>query len=234
MKGTLYMLPTTLGDVDLRVVLPDYNLDIINHLTHFIVEDVRTARRFLKKVNSKIDIDALSFLILNEQTQEKELPALLQPLKEGHDVGVLSEAGCPAVADPGADIVRLAQLEGIRVVPLVGPSSLLMALMASGFNGQNFAFVGYLPIASDKRVKALKMLEKRAITENQTQIFIETPYRNIKLMEEMMEHLQPATHLCVAVDISLPTESILTKSIAAWRKVLPDIQKKPTVFLINK
>ncbi|MBB3186902.1 SAM-dependent methyltransferase [Microbacter margulisiae] len=234
MKGTLYMLPTTLGDVDLRVVLPDYNLEIINRLTHFIVEDVRTARRFLKKVNSKIDIDALTFLILNEQTQEKELPALLQPLKEGHDVGVLSEAGCPAVADPGADIVRLAQLEGIRVVPLVGPSSLLMALMASGFNGQNFAFVGYLPIAFDKRVKALKILEKRAITENQTQIFIETPYRNIKLMEEMVEHLQPATHLCVAVDISIPTESILTKSVAAWRKALPDIQKKPTVFLINK
>jgi 16S rRNA (cytidine1402-2'-O)-methyltransferase len=163
-----------------------------------------------------------------------ELAALLQPLKEGHDVGVLSEAGCPAVADPGAAIVQLAQAAGIHVVPLVGPSSLLMALMASGFNGQNFAFVGYLPIASHERAKALKLLEKKAIAEHQTQIFIETPYRNHKLMEEMVETLLPTTNLCVAVDVSLPSEWIRTHNMATWKKQMPDIQKRPAVFLINR
>jgi 16S rRNA (cytidine1402-2'-O)-methyltransferase len=234
MEGTLYLLPTTLGESDLHHVLPDFNFSMMNQLTHFIVEDIRSARRFLKKVNPAINIDTLTFLTLNEQTTDMELPALLQPLKDGHDVGVLSEAGCPAVADPGAAIVQLAQAAGIRVVPLVGPSSLLMALMASGFNGQNFAFVGYLPIASSERAKALKLLEKKAITENQTQIFIETPYRNHKLMEEMIETLLPTTNLCVAVDISLPSEWIRTHNIATWKKQIPDIQKKPTVFLINR
>lgn len=234
MEGTLYLLPTTLGESDLRHVLPDYNFSVMNQLTHFIVEDIRSARRFLKKVNPAINIDALTFFTLNEQTTHLELPALLHPLKDGHDVGILSEAGCPAVADPGAVLVELAQAAGIRVIPLVGPSSLLMALMASGFNGQNFAFVGYLPIASNERAKTLKMLEKKAITENQTQIFIETPYRNQKLMEEMKEILLPTTHLCVAVDVSLPSEWICTRSMAAWKKQMPDLQKRPTVFLINR
>ncbi len=234
MEGTLYLLPTTLGESDLHHVLPDYNFSVMNQLTHFIVEDIRSARRFLKKINPTFNIDTLTFLTLNEQTSDIELPALLQPLKEGHDVGVISEAGCPAVADPGASIVQLAQAAGIRVVPLVGPSSLLLALMASGFNGQNFAFVGYLPIASHERTKALKLLEKKAITENQTQIFIETPYRNHKLMEEMLETLLPTTNLCVAVDVSLPSEWICTHNIATWKKQIPDIQKRPTVFLINQ
>jgi 16S rRNA (cytidine1402-2'-O)-methyltransferase len=234
MEGTLYLLPTTLGESDLNRVLPDYNFSVMNQLTHFIVEDIRSARRFLKKVNPTFNIDALTFLTLNEQTSDVELPILLQPLKDGHDVGVLSEAGCPAVADPGAAIVQLAQAAGIRVVPLVGPSSLLMALMASGFNGQNFAFVGYLPIASAERVKTLKKLEKKAINENQTQIFIETPYRNHKLMEEILETLLPTTNLCVAVDVSLPSEWIHTHNIATWKKKVMDIQKKPTVFLINR
>ena len=234
MEGTLYLLPTTLGESDLHHVLPDYNFSVMNQLAHFIVEDIRSARRFLKKVNPAINIDTLTFMTLNEQTSDIELPALLQPLKEGHDVGVISEAGCPAIADPGAAVVQLAQAAGIRVIPLVGPSSLLMALMASGFNGQNFAFVGYLPITSHERIKTLKMLEKKAITENQTQIFIETPYRNHKLMEEIMETLLPTTHLCVAVDVSLPSEWIRTLNIAAWKKQIPDIQKKPTVFLINR
>jgi 16S rRNA (cytidine1402-2'-O)-methyltransferase len=233
MEGTLYLLPTTLGKSNLHYVLPDYNFSVMNQLTHFIVEDIRSARRFLKKVNSDFNIDELTFLTLNEQTSDMELPALLQPLKEGHDVGVLSEAGCPAVADPGAAIVQLAQAAGIRIVPLVGPSSLLMALMASGFNGQNFAFVGYLPIASQERTKALKLLEKKAVTEHQTQIFIETPYRNHKLMEEMVGTLLPTTNLCVAVDVSLPSEWIRTHNMATWKKQMPDIQKRPAVFLIN-
>jgi 16S rRNA (cytidine1402-2'-O)-methyltransferase len=233
MEGTLYLLPTTLGKSNLHYVLPDYNFSVMNQLTHFIVEDIRSARRFLKKVNSDFNIDELTFLTLNEQTSDMELPALLQPLKEGHDVGVLSEAGCPAVADPGAAIVQLAQAAGIRIVPLVGPSSLLMALMASGFNGQNFAFVGYLPIASQERTKALKLLEKKAVTEHQTQIFIETPYRNHKLMEEMVGTLLPTTNLCVAVDVSLPSEWIRTHNMATWKKQMPDIQKRPAVFFIN-
>ncbi len=234
MEGTLYLLPTTLGESDLHHVLPDFNFSVMNQLTHFIVEDIRSARRFLKKVNSAINIDTLTFMTLNEQTSDIELPALLQPLKEGHDVGVISEAGCPAVADPGAAIVQLAQEAGIRVVPLVGPSSLLMALMASGFNGQNFAFVGYLPIASHERTKTLKILEKKTITENQTQIFIETPYRNHKLMEELVETLFPTTRLCVAIDVSLSSEWIRTHNMAAWKKQIPDMQKRPAVFLIGR
>jgi 16S rRNA (cytidine1402-2'-O)-methyltransferase len=227
MEGTLYLLPTTLGESNLQHVLPDYNFSVMNQLTHFIVEDIRSARRFF-------NIDSLTFMTLNEQTSDMELPALLQPLKDGYDVGVLSEAGCPAVADPGAAIVQLAQAAGIHVVPLVGPSSLLMALMASGFNGQNFAFVGYLPIASHERTKTLKLLERKAITEHQTQIFIETPYRNHKLMEELVETLLPTTNLCVAVDVSLPSEWIHTQNMDTWKKQMPDIQKRPTVFLINR
>jgi 16S rRNA (cytidine1402-2'-O)-methyltransferase len=234
MEGTLYLLPTTLGESNLQHVLPDYNFSVMNQLTHFIVEDIRSARRFLKKVNPTFNIDSLTFMTLNEQTSDMELPALLQPLKDGYDVGVLSEAGCPAVADPGAAIVQLAQAAGIHVVPLVGPSSLLMALMASGFNGQNFAFVGYLPIASHERTKTLKLLERKAITEHQTQIFIETPYRNHKLMEELVETLLPTTNLCVAVDVSLPSEWIHTQNMDTWKKQMPDIQKRPTVFLINR
>jgi 16S rRNA (cytidine1402-2'-O)-methyltransferase len=232
--GTLYLIPTTMGECDLNRVLPSYNNVIIKSLQHFIVEDIRTARRFLKKVDREIVIDNLSFSTLNEQTPQSDIEQLLTPLIQSHDVGVISEAGCPAIADPGADIVRLAQQKNIRVVPLVGPSSILMSLMASGFNGQNFAFVGYLPIEQQERGKALKNLEKKVFGDNQTQIFIETPYRNLKLMEEILRNCSQQTHLCVATDISLPTEFIQTKTLSEWKRQLPDIQKRPTIFLLGR
>ena len=232
--GTLYLIPTTLGECALKQVLPLHNDSIVNSLQHFIVEDIRTARRFLKKVNKDINIDALTFATLNEQTREAEFAALLTPLLNGKDVGIISEAGCPAIADPGADVVRLAQEKGIKVVPLVGPSSILLSLMASGFNGQNFTFAGYLPIEAHERSKALKLLEKKVFAENQTQIFIETPYRNVKLVEDIIRNCSPQTKLCIAVDITLDNEFIRTKPIAEWKRQLPDIQKRPAIFLLGK
>ena len=234
MYGTLYLIPTTMGECDLNRVLPSYNSAIVNSLQHFIVEDIRTARRFLKKVNREINIDELTFTTLNEQTRATEFADLLKPLLEGQNVGVISEAGCPAFADPGADVVMLAQDKVINVVPLVGPSSILLSLMGSGFNGQNFAFVGYLPIEPQERGKALKTLEKKVYSDNQTQIFIETPYRNIKLVEEIIRNCSPQTKLCIAADITLETEFIVTKTVTAWKRQLPDIQKRPTIFLLGK
>ena len=175
MPGTLYLIPTTLSDSPLRQILPDGNADIVLRLKVFIVENVRTARRFLKQVDKAIDIDALRFFELNQHTAPEQIGTYLEPLLQGCDVGIISEAGCPAIADPGADVVALAQQKGIKVVPLVGPSSILLSLMASGFNGQSFAFNGYLPIDKNARAQQLKMLEKRIYTEHQTQIFIETP-----------------------------------------------------------
>lgn len=234
MYGTLYLIPTTMGECDLDRVLPSYNNTIIFSLKHFIVEDIRTARRFLKKVNREINIDELSFTLLNEQTRETEFSELLQPLLNGNNVGVISEAGCPAIADPGADVVRLAQAKNIKVVPLVGPSSILLSLMGSGFNGQNFAFVGYLPIESHDRSKALKNLEKKVHAENQTQIFIETPYRNGKLLEDIIRNCAPHTKLCIAVDITSDTELIKTKTVTEWKREQPDFQKRPAIFLLGR
>jgi 16S rRNA (cytidine1402-2'-O)-methyltransferase len=234
MFGTLYLIPNTLGECEPDRVLPGYNHSVVVTLKHFIVEDIRTARRFLKKVDKSIVIDDLSFTTLNEQTPVAEVGQLLTPLLDGHDVGVISEAGCPAIADPGADIVALAQAHGVKVVPLVGPSSILMSLMASGFNGQNFAFVGYLPIEAHERGKALKALEKKVSADNQTQLFIETPYRNAKLLDEIIRNCMPHTKLCVAVDVSLPTESIITRSLSEWKKSLPDLQKRPAIFLLGR
>jgi len=206
---------------------------IIKQLKYFIVEDVRSARRFLKKVSKEINIDDLTFSILNEQTPLTEIPSLIAPLLQGNNVGILSEAGCPAVADPGAAVVQLAHKKKIRVVPLVGPSSILLSLMASGFNGQQFAFAGYLPVKQNDRVNALKHLEKKVYTENQTQIFIETPYRNEKLMEELIRTCSPQTYLCIAADITLPTEFIRTMPLAAWKNNLPDLNKRPAIFLLG-
>jgi len=234
MTGTLYLIPTTMGDCDLDRVLPTYNHAIVKSLKHFIVEDIRTARRFLKKVDREIVIDDLSFTTLNEQTPQSEVEQLLTPLLQGHNVGIISEAGCPAIADPGADVVRLAQERRLHVVPLVGPSSILMSLMASGFNGQNFAFVGYLPIEQHERGKAIKNLEKKVYGENQTQIFIETPYRNLKLLEDIERNCLQQTRLCVATNISLETEFIETKTVSEWKRKLPDIHKRPTIFLLGK
>jgi len=232
--STLYLIPTSLGDCSFDKILPAYNADIVNNLKHFIVEDVRTARRFLKKTNQAIDIDSLTFYILNQHTTSEELSGFLRPMFDGNDMGVLSEAGCPAIADPGADVVAIAQKNNFTVVPLVGPSSILLSLMASGFNGQSFAFVGYLPIQPSERAKALKKLESRAYSENQSQIFIETPYRNMKMLEEILQTCQPNTRLCIAVDITLDTEFIKTKSVKEWKTKLPDLSKRPCIFLIYK
>ena len=232
--AALYLIPNTLGDCELRTVLPEYNRDVIQSIKHFIVEDVRTARRFLKKVDKQIDIDSLTFYTLNQHTAPEAIHGYLRPLREGQDVGVISEAGCPAIADPGADVVSIAQQDGLRVVPLVGPSSILLALMASGFNGQSFAFVGYLPIKPDERVKALKRLEGRAQSESQSQIFIETPYRNMKMLQDICAHCSPNTRLCVAADITLPTEYIRTQRVKDWKRSLPELDKRPCIFILYK
>ena len=234
MPGTLYLIPTTLSDSSLRQILPDGNADVIVRLKVFIVENVRTARRFLKQVDKDIVIDDLRFFELNQHTAPEQIGTYVEPLLQGSDVGIISEAGCPAIADPGADVVALAQQKGIKVVPLVGPSSILLSLMASGFNGQSFAFNGYLPIDKNARTQQLKLLEKRVYAEHQTQIFIETPYRNKQLIEELCKNLQPQTKLCIAGDITGANESIRTKTVAAWKKALPDIGKVPCIFLIYK
>lgn len=230
----LYLIPTSLGECDFNRILPAQNTEIVTALRFFIVEDVRTARRFLKKTNHSIDIDSLTFFVLNQHTSSEELSGFLNPLFDGNDMGVLSEAGCPAIADPGADVVAIAQSHNFDVVPLVGPSSILLSLMASGFNGQSFAFAGYLPIQPDERSKALKKLESRAYSENQSQIFIETPYRNMKMLEEIIKVCQPSTRLCIAADITLETEFIKTKTVKEWKGKLPDLNKRPCIFILYK
>ncbi len=233
--GTLYLIPTVLSDsAPLAQVLPSGNAAIVAQLKHFIVENVRTARRFLKQVDRNIDIDALTFYELNQHTDLAQIGGYLRPLEQGEDVGIISEAGCPAIADPGADVVALAQQHGVKVVPLVGPSSILLSLMASGFNGQSFAFHGYLPIDKNDRAQRLKLLERRIYTENQTQIFIETPYRNRQMVDDLCRILQPQTKLCIASNITGTTENIRTRTIAHWKKSLPDIGKVPCIFLIFK
>lgn len=230
----LYLIPTSLGECSFERILPTYNNDVVVGLRYFIVEDVRTARRFLKKMNPGIDIDGLTFFLLNQHTSPEELSGFLKPMFDGNDMGVLSEAGCPAIADPGADVVAIAQRNNFTVVPLVGPSSILLSLMASGFNGQSFAFVGYLPIDSSERSKMLRKLEARVYSENQSQIFIETPYRNMKMLEEIIHVCQPNTRLCIAVDITLETEFIKTRTIKEWKSQLPNLNKRPCIFLIYK
>ena len=232
--STLYLIPTSLGDCSFDHILPAYNTELVTRLKHFIVEDIRTARRFLKKMDLSIDIDSLTFFILNQHTTPEELSDFLKPMFVGNDMGVLSEAGCPAIADPGADVVAMAQKYNFTVVPLVGPSSILLSLMASGFNGQSFAFVGYLPIQPADRAKMLRKLETRAYNENQSQIFIETPYRNMKMLEEILQTCQPNTRLCIAVDITLETEFIKTKTVKEWKNQLPDLNKRPCIFLLYK
>lgn len=231
---TLYLIPTTLGETELQRILPEYNNGVCNAVKHFIVEDVRTARRFLKKVNPAIVIDELTFFTLNQHTSPNEISTYLQPMQGGHHMGIISEAGCPAIADPGADVVGIAQSKGYKVVPLVGPSSILLALMGSGFNGQSFAFVGYLPVQPADRVKALKKLESRVYAENQSQLFIETPYRNMKMLEDILATCQANTRLCIAADITLETEYIVTKTVKAWKGNLPDINKRPAIFILYK
>lgn len=234
MKQTLYLIPVLMGETSVDQVIPAYNTGIATKLNYFIVENIRTARRFLKKCDPDIDIDSLTFFELNKHTNKKDISGFLDPMKSGNSIGVMSEAGCPGVADPGADVVAIAQQKGYKVVPLVGPSSILMAIMGSGFNGQSFTFHGYLPIDSNERVNRIKKLEARAYSEDQTQLFIETPYRNMKLAEDILHHCMPKTKLCIATNITCEDEYIVTKTIKEWRRNLPDINKKPTVFLLYK
>lgn len=234
MDTALYLLPVTLGDTPVEKVLPSYNREIILQIRHFIVEDVRSARRFLKKVDRDINIDELTFYPLNKHTSPEAISGYLKPLQEGNSMGVISEAGCPAVADPGADVVAIAQRKNLKVVPLVGPSSIILSVMGSGFNGQSFAFHGYLPIEPGERQKRLKELELRVYSEHQTQLFIETPYRNNKMLEDILKACRPQTKLCVAANITCEGEYIKTKTVQEWKGHLPDLSKIPCIFLIYK
>jgi 16S rRNA (cytidine1402-2'-O)-methyltransferase len=231
MLGTLYLIPVTLGDDNVAPVLPDYVLNITRQLSTFVVENEKTARRFLSVIKTQKPVRELELLTLNEHTQEKELPALLKPLLSGQNVGIMSEAGCPGIADPGAKLVELAHRKGIRVMPLVGPSSILLALMASGLNGQSFRFLGYIPADKAARIQRLKDIEMTSAKQRETQLFIETPYRNQHLLEDILTHCQTHTRLSIACNISLADEFISTKTVAEWKRgPLPDLHKKPTVF----
>ncbi len=233
MSGTLYLIPVTLGDDNITQVLPPNVIATAQKLTHFVVENEKSTRQFLSLIKPLKPIRELQLELLNEHTDDKTLPNLLKPLLAGHDVGLMSEAGCPAVADPGAKLVALAHQKGIRVVPLVGPSAILLALMASGLNGQQFAFLGYLPVDKAARASKLKEIEKRAQTHNETQIFIETPYRNQQMLEAILSTCNANTLLCIACHVSLQDEMITTKRISEWKQnALPDLHKKPTVFLL--
>jgi 16S rRNA (cytidine1402-2'-O)-methyltransferase len=233
MSRTLYLMPVPLGDSPPDQVIPVYVLGLINQIDHYAVEDLRSARRYLKKAGIIKPIDELNFYLLNEHSHEADLDPILDVLKSGITIGLLSEAGVPAVADPGADLVRLAHKNDINVVPLSGPSSILMALMASGINGQNFCFHGYIPIKKPGRVQALKLIEKQARDTGGTQIFMETPYRNMSLLEDIIGTCNEEMRLCIAADITLPGEFIKTRSVREWRDKLPDLHKRPTVFLLG-
>lgn len=233
-ETALYLIPVPLSDVAVENVLPAVNTAIVREIKHFIVENVRSARRFLKKCDRNIDIDSLTFYTLNGHTRTEEIASYLEPLKAGNPMGVISEAGCPAIADPGADVVAIAQSLSLRVIPLVGPSSIIMSLMGSGFNGQSFAFQGYLPIDAGERTRKFKDMEHNIRVNHQTQIFIETPYRNNKLIAEMAKMLPKSLKLCVASDISGERESILTRGIGDWAKAKYDYDKIPTIFLLYK
>lgn len=236
MSATLYLIPCPISD-DTAVadVTPAANQAIIDSLDYFIVENTRSARRFLSKSGYAKAIDEATFVELNEHTTSPtEIARMIEPLKAGRSAGVISEAGVPAVADPGQAVVELCHKHNIRVVPLVGPSSILMAVMASGLSGQSFAFNGYLPIKEPERSKTIKRLESRARSEHQSQLFIEAPYRNVKLLEQMLKSLNPDTRLCIACDITSKSEYIRTQTVAQWRKsTMPDIQKRPTIFIIG-
>ena len=231
--GTLYLIPCTLGDTPFEQVLPQHVINIARSLQHYVVEQTKTTRQFLSALKHQQAIQTLHFATLNEHTQPGELAGLLTPLLAGFDVGIISEAGCPGIADPGATLVELAHRKGIRVIPLVGPSSILLALMASGLNGQCFAFQGYLPIAEADRNKMISTLEAESASRQQTQLFIETPYRNEKLFNALLSQCRPQTRLCVATDISLASEQIQTLSIHEWRtQPPPQLNKRPSLFLL--
>lgn len=231
---TLYLLPVTLSDTDPHRVLPSYNMEVAVRLRHFIVENVRTARRFLKRCDPEADINSMSFYELNGHTPQEQIPSMLAPMERGEDMGVMSEAGCPAIADPGAAVVAIAQERGYRVEPLTGPSSILLSLMASGFNGQGFSFNGYLPIDTAARIKTIKALETQSARSRMAQIFIETPYRNNRLLDCLLQTLRPDTKLCVARDLTSPEgERIVSRTVSQWRKIKEEPDKVPAIFLIQ-
>lgn len=233
-KGVLYLIPVPLGQSSLDAVLPATVRDRARQLKHFVAENAKSARAFLKSLPSDTPLQQIDIHELSEHTLASTLPCLLAPLHEGKDVGLISEAGCPAVADPGANLVALAQREGIRVVPMVGPSSILLSLMGSGLSGQNFAFHGYLPVKDEERQKKLRELETDSRQEKRTQIFIETPYRNRQMLETLVKICAESTRICVATDLSLDNESIMTRTPAEWRRQgLPEIDRRPTVFLLQ-
>ena len=231
-KGTLYLIPVALGAEDVRASLPLATLQAAQALRSFIVENAKTARAFLKAIHHPGPLQELRVHVLNQHTRERDIEFLLAPLLAGQDCGLMSEAGCPAVADPGAELVQRAHGAGIRVVPLVGPSSILLALMASGLNGQRFAFHGYLPVEKSQRARAIEDLEARA--QEETQIFIETPYRNASLLHSLLEHCRGDTRLCIALDLTLPTEAVLTRAISEWKKKPPVVDRRLAVFLLYR
>ncbi|MBC6998695.1 SAM-dependent methyltransferase [Cytophaga sp. FL35] len=231
--GKLYLIPTTLGDNEPLEVLPLSVKQAIEKIEHYIVENEKTARHFIKKISPRKSQPGLSIHVLNKYTEPEEIPLMLEACLSGKDVGVLSEAGCPGIADPGADVVKLAHEKGITPVPLVGPSSIFLALMASGMNGQSFAFNGYLPIDKSERKKAIKSFERTSTEKKQSQVFIETPYRNDKLLIELIKTLRPTTKLCIACDITLASEFIKTLPVEQWAKESVDLHKRPAIFIIQ-
>lgn len=232
--GRIFLVPTPIGDTAINLVLPSGNRDVVRKIDYFVVENIRTARRFLSRYGLDRPFDEIEFRELNEHTRPEDLPDLLSPVQEGKDTGILSEAGVPAVADPGSDLVALVHSYGIEVVPMVGPSSVLLAVMASGLNGQSFAFNGYLPVKQPERNQAIRFFEGRAWKEGQSQLFIETPYRNLKLLEDILTVCREQTLLTIAADLLQENQYIRTLSVRQWKKKKPDIHKRPAIFIIGK
>lgn len=233
-KGKLYLIPTKLGESDYSSIFPDLNKKIILSLKTFIIEDLRSARRFLKSLKYPGNFDDVTFHTLNEHTQESETYEYLEDILKGGNIGLLSDAGMPCIADPGNIIVQRAHQGNVRIIPLIGPSSIFLALAASGFNGQQFCFHGYLPIKESERLRKIKELEKNSLHNNQTQLFIETPYRNQKIFEAILKICNAETKLCIACDLTLEEEYIKTKTVSEWKKLNPPIQKRPAVFLLSR
>jgi 16S rRNA (cytidine1402-2'-O)-methyltransferase len=232
--GKLFLIPTTMGESNVREVLPIVIKETIERLNHYIVENEKTARKSIKDVFAQKKQSDLILFTLNKRTDVSDYQLFIQPLLDGIDMGLMSEAGCPGVADPGAEIVKLAHEKGIQVVPMVGPSSILMAMMASGMNGQSFTFNGYLPIDKGEKKTAIRQLEKLSFEKNQSQLFIETPYRNNTIFEDLLQILQQDTLLCVAADITLSTECIKTLKVKDWKKTKVDLHNRPAIFIIHK
>lgn len=231
--GTLYLIPTLLGEGDIAWVIPTAVKQCIADLSYYIVENPKAARKFLRQVDCNLSLQEIKMQALDEHTQSKNFIDFLAPLLSGNNVGLLSEAGCPAVADPGAGLIRIAHQRNIRVVPLVGPSSVLLALMASGLNGQRFMFHGYLPVERNKRIIKIIQLERESVRDDQTQIFIETPYRNQRLLEALIQNCQNNTNLCIASNITLANEQIRTKTVKEWKQAVPKVDKELVIFLLH-